>query len=99
VSPARLTAEDLRGLGADKLAVLVDAEERYGSQAAAIEAEPGLAKLAPALQQLRARQAAQALGVELRGDGRPFAPEVIARASRVFRAILLGRPEDADALR
>jgi hypothetical protein len=81
----------------DQLIALLDAEERYGGQAAAIQAEPQLAKYAPILQRLRGRLAAEAMGLELRGDGRPFPPEVIADASRAFRAILV-RPDDADTL-
>jgi hypothetical protein len=93
----RLSAAELREFGADHLAELVEAEELHGGQAAAIEAKPELAPFAPMLQWLRAEQAAGVLGLELRGDGRPFPPEVIAEASRVLRAVLLS-PDDPDPL-
>jgi hypothetical protein len=93
----RLTAEEAAAWRDGSLAAVLDAEDRHGGQRAAIEAEPELAACAPLLQRVRAKFCAAALGVELRGDGRPFPPEVVADASRAFRAALLS-PYDPDAL-
>jgi hypothetical protein len=92
-----LTAGEAAAWLQGHLAALLDAEDRYGGQAAALEAEPQLATYAPILQRVRAKLCAAALGLELRGDGRPFPPEVVAEASRVLRAILVD-PEHADPL-
>jgi hypothetical protein len=96
-APVQLTAEEAAAWRDGSLAALLDAEDRHGGQRAAIEAEPELATYAPLLQRVRAKFCAAALGVELRGDGRPFPPEVIAEASRAFRAALLS-PYDPDPL-
>jgi hypothetical protein len=93
----KLTPEEAAAWSSGKLAALLDAEERHGGQRAAIEAEPDLAVYAPILQRVRAKLCAGALGLELRGDGRPFPPELVARASRVLRALLVS-PQNPDPL-
>jgi hypothetical protein len=90
-------AVELREAGAHQVLALLEAEERHGGQAAAIEAEPELAAAVPELQRWRAQQAAAALGVELGDGGRPFAPDVLVRAGRTLRAILVS-PDDADPI-
>jgi hypothetical protein len=84
-------------LGDGSVARLLDLEERYGSQRAALEAHPELAGAARPMQRVRAKVAAARLGLELRGGGRPFPPDVIAEASRTLRAALLA-PDDPDPL-
>jgi hypothetical protein len=93
----RLTATEAAALFSGNLTALLAAEERHGGQTAAIEAEPRLAVYAPILQSIRAKLCAGALGIELRGDGRPFPPEVVADAARVLRAIIVS-PDDPHPL-
>jgi hypothetical protein len=75
---------------------VLEAEQRYLGLEPAVEAEPDLREGAAALQRLRAQLAAAAIGVELRGDGRPFPREIVAAASRALRRAVL-RPGDEDA--
>jgi hypothetical protein len=92
-----ITVRDFALLTDGTLERVLEAEQRYLGLAAAVEAEPELEEGAAALQRLRAQLAAAEVGVELRGDGRPFPAEVVSAASRALRRSLL-RPGDADAL-
>jgi hypothetical protein len=83
-----LRVGDLSALASDDVARVLAAEDEYGGQAAAIEAEPALAEAAATVQRVRAALAAAALGVELRGDGRPFSDDLVANAARVLRLIV-----------
>ena len=76
---------------------LLDLEERYGTQAAALHAHPELAATAEIVQTIRAKIAAHRLGVELRLDGGalPFPPDVLADCRRVFQRIV-DLPRDRD---
>src|SRR5262245_18919116 len=67
---------------------LLALEERYGSQRAALEAHPELGEVARALQRARAQAGADALGIVLHGDGRPFPPEILADLELVFSRVL-----------
>jgi hypothetical protein len=77
-------------------AELLGLEERYGTQRAALEARPDLEPTARALQVARAQVAAEAMGLELRGDGRPLAPDVLAELQLVFSRLVA--EDDADAV-
>ena len=74
---------------------LLELEERYGTQRAALEARPDLALAAEALQLARAQVAAEAMGLELRGDGRALPPDVLAELHLVFSRIVA--EDDLDA--
>ena len=76
---------------------LLDLEERYGTQAAALDAHPELAATARTVQTIRAKIAAHRLGVELHLDGGalPFPPDVLADCRRVFQRIV-DLPPDRD---
>ena len=92
----RVTLEELKVLADGSAARLLDAEEVYGTQAAAIAAHPELAPVAPLVQRLRAKASAARRGVELDlgGDPRPLAPEVIADARRTFQQIITAERHD-----
>jgi hypothetical protein len=76
---------------------LLALEDRYGGQGAALNAYPELAEVARVVQRIRAKIAAAALGVELRGDGAPFPEDVLAGTELAFRRLVAG-PDDPDAL-
>ena len=65
---------------------LLELEERYGTQRAALEARPDLALAAEALQLARAQVAAEAMGLELRGDGRALRPTSSPNCTSCSRA-------------
>jgi hypothetical protein len=67
---------------------LLGAEERYGSQRAALEAHPELADTARALQLARAQAAAEAMRLTLRGDGRPLPADVVDELRLLFGRIV-----------
>jgi hypothetical protein len=67
---------------------LLELEERYGTQRAALEARPALAPTAKALQLARAQVAAEAMGLELRGDGRPLPADIVAELQIVFSRLV-----------
>jgi hypothetical protein len=86
----RLTLDEIRVLADGSAARLLDAEDRYGSQAAALAAHPDLTPVARQVQRLRAKASAARRGVELElgGDLRPLAPDVLAEARRTFQQIV-----------
>ena len=88
----RADREALHAHGAE----LLELEERYGTQRAALEARPDLAATARALQLARAQVAAEAMGLELRGDGRPLPPDLLAELQLVFSRLVA--EDDADAV-
>lgn len=92
----RLTPEEMTVLEDGSAQILLALEERCGGQSLALEAHPELAETAKAVQSMRAKAAAAALGLELRGDGFPFAADVIAEARRVFQRIVDAEPDDLD---
>jgi hypothetical protein len=83
-----------RELLRDKGADLLGLEELYGTQRAALEARPDLDATAKALQLARAQVAAEAMRLELRGDGRPLPPDVLAELQLVFSRLVA--EDDAD---
>ena len=89
-----LTADD-RALLAAHGAELLELEQRYGSQRGALEARPELAATGRALQVARAQMAAEAMGLKLRGDGRPLPPDLLSELQLVFSR--LSTEDDADA--
>jgi ABC-type Zn uptake system ZnuABC Zn-binding protein ZnuA len=93
----RLTAAEAQVLADGTAERLLELEERYGSQQAALAAHPELEPVARQLQRIRAKISAARRGVELElsGDPRPFPAETIARASRTFQRILDVRDTDA----
>jgi hypothetical protein len=78
-------------------AELLEAEDRYGSQRAALEAHPELADTARALQLARAQAAAEAMGLTLRGDGRPLPADVVDELQLLFGRIVASE-DDLDPL-
>lgn len=95
---AELTDYEAGVIADGRAARLLQLEDRYGSQRAALDAHPELVEVAPALQRIRAKIAANALGIELRGDGLPFPEHVLADAEIVFRRLVAARPDDANTL-
>ena len=91
-----LTAAE-RALLVERGVELLELEERYGSQQAALAARPDLAGTARALQRARAQAAARALGLKLRGDGRPLPADVLAELDLVFARIVASE-DNADPL-
>jgi hypothetical protein len=87
---------DFAMLADGTIAHMIEAEQRYVGLDAAVEAEPDLREAAAALQRVRAQLAAAEVGIELRGDGRPFPAEIVAAASRALRRRLI-RPADQEA--
>jgi hypothetical protein len=75
---------------------LLELEERYGSQQAALEVRPELADVARALQHARAQAAATALGLRLRRDARPFPERLLVELERAFARIVA--QDDRNAL-
>jgi hypothetical protein len=75
---------------------LLELEERYGSQRAALDVRPELADVARALQVARAQAAAAALGLRLRRGARPFPERLLAELERAFARIVA--QDDRDAL-
>lgn len=94
-----LTGDELVVLHDGSAARLLDLEERYGTQAAALGAHPELTDTARAVQTIRAKIAAHRLGVELDLDGGslPFPPHVLADCQRVFQRIV-DLPPDRDSV-
>lgn len=99
MSALRLTGDELLVLHDGSAARLLDLEERYGTQAAALDRHPELAATAATVQRIRAKVAAYRLGVELELDAGalPFPPDVLADTRRVFQRIV-DRPSDRDAV-
>jgi hypothetical protein len=96
----KLTGAEVAVLADGSAERLLDAEERLGSQAAALAAYPELASTARVVSGIRSKVAASRLGIdgfELGRDARPFAPEVVAEARRVFASVLASR-EHGDPL-
>jgi hypothetical protein len=83
-----LSAAEQEALSSGSIERLRDAEARYGTQRAALDAHPELGPVAPLLQSIRAKAAADALGVRLRGDGDPFPPHILERLRKVVRNLL-----------
>lgn len=75
---------------------LLELEDRYGSQQAALEVRPELADVARALQVARALTAAKALGLRLRRDARPFPESLLVNLERAFVRIVA--QDDRDTL-
>jgi hypothetical protein len=75
---------------------LLELEERYGSQQAALDARPDLAEVARALQHARAQAAATALGLRLRRDAHPLPERLLAGIERTFARIVA--QDDREAL-
>jgi hypothetical protein len=100
MSAIRLTGDELLVLHDGSAARLLDLEERYGSQAAALDAHPELVGTARTVQRIRAKVAAHRLGIELQLDAGtiPFPPEVLAETRRVFR-LIVAREHDRDPAR
>jgi len=90
MSPLKLTGGELLVLHDGTAARLLDLEECYGTQAAALEAHPELAATASTVQSIRAKIAAHRLGVDLHLEGGtlPFPPDVLANCRRVFQRIV-----------
>ena len=90
MSTLQFTGDELLVLHDGSAALLLDLEERYGTQAAALDAHPELALTATTVQTIRAKIAAHKLGVELHLDGGalPFPPDVLADCRRVFQRIV-----------
>jgi NAD(P)-dependent dehydrogenase (short-subunit alcohol dehydrogenase family) len=99
VSALRLTGDELLVLHDGTAARLLELEERYGTQVAALDAHPELARTAATVQRIRAKIAAHRLGVELQLDAGalPFPADVLADCQRVFQRIV-DRPGDVDAV-
>jgi hypothetical protein len=96
----KLTAAEVAVLADGSAEALLDAEERYGSQAAALAAYPELAATARIVSGTRSKVAASRLGIdgfELGRDVRPLLSEVIADARRVFASVLASH-DDPDPL-
>jgi hypothetical protein len=91
-----VTVSDFALLMDGTIGRVLEAEQRHVGLEAAVAAEPDLREGAAALQRLRGQLAAAEIGVELRGDGRPFPREIIEAASRALRRTVL-RPHDRDA--
>jgi hypothetical protein len=89
-----LTAAE-RTLLAEHGQELLDLEERYGSQQAALDVRPDLADVARALQVARAQSAATALGLRLRRDARPFPERLLADLERTFARLVAQDDRDA----
>ena len=90
-----LTRADREALDAHG-AELLELEERYGSQRAALDARPELTATARALQVARAQMAAEAMGLELRGGGRPLPPDLLSDLQLVFSRLVT--EDDMDPL-
>ena len=75
---------------------LLELEERYGGQQAALDVRPDLGDVARALQHARAQAAATALGLRLRRDARPFPERLLAELELAFARIVA--QDDRDAL-
>jgi hypothetical protein len=96
----RLSAAEAAVLADGSAERLLDAEQRHGGQAAALAAQPELVPVGQQVQRIRAKIAADRLGLEgfeLSGDAVPLRPDVIAEASRIFQAIVASE-DHADAL-
>jgi hypothetical protein len=95
VTTSILTARELALLAASG-SELLELEERYGTQRAALEARPDLEATAHALQVARAQAAAEAMGLGLRGDGRALPRDILAELQLVFSRLIA--EDDPDAL-
>ncbi len=91
-----LTAAE-RELLAEHGEELLELEDRYGSQAVVLDLHPELADVARALQRARAQAAADALGLTLRGDGRPLPADALVDLELAFSQIVAAE-DDAQPL-
>jgi hypothetical protein len=84
-----LPDEDLELLRAGKLRDLYELEDRYGGQQHLLQEHAELAATCQAMQRFRAAVAALALGIRLRGDGRPLPDWLAADLARALRGLLV----------
>lgn len=88
---------DVERIRDGKLTELFKLEEKHGGQRALLEIRPELADLCAAMQRVRAAVAAHALGIQLRGDGRPIPRWLVDELSRTVRGIVIAE-HNRDAL-
>lgn len=93
--PASILSASERALLSEHGEELLELEERYGSQQAALDVRPDLADVARALQVARAQSAATALGLCLRRDARPFPEPLLADLERTFARLVAQDDRDA----